>query len=67
MAVRLLPLLLGTAAGVSARGFWSSTPAEAVNAITQAYPVGNGRLGGAFCVLSRNASAYVRTPSHAIW
>ena len=51
MALVELLLLLGSAAGVAARGFWSSQPAlyDNDNVIAKAYPVGNGRLGGKIC------------------
>ena len=43
-------LLLAAALQTSARGLWSSKPAQYDNdnVITQAYPVGNGRLAGRF-------------------
>ena len=48
MALAEIILLLSSAFGVAARGFWSSQPAlyDNDNVIAQAYPVGNGRLGG---------------------
>ena len=33
---------------VESKGLWSSSPASFGDVIRQAYPIGNGRLGGAF-------------------
>ena len=49
MALKILSLIFIGALQVTASGFWSSTPAQYGDndeLITQAYPIGNGRLGG---------------------
>jgi hypothetical protein len=41
-----LVLLFAVLASVQAKGLWSSTPAVFKNVIQQAFPFGNGKLGG---------------------